>query len=184
MNNDLNQEPESLIKDILGCEQDFKDNFQTQEQKRRDSEITTLLQQYVISYTNKVSMQKGYRLTLLILCASIIGLFAGGFLFIAIYSILRPSKINTQEVISLISVCITFLTSILGLAQIITKYCFPENDEEYITKIVEAIQSNDLQNKLANMNVRENPEKDSEKMNEERKAKCKKRFCAKRFFRI
>ena len=38
------------------------------------------------------------------------------------------------------------------MAQIIVKYCFPEKDEEYITKIVETIQKNDYDNKLANMN--------------------------------
>lgn len=52
---------------------------------------------------------------------------------------------------SLVSVCVTFLVSVLGLVQVITKYCFPENDEEYISKIVGAIQDNDLQHKLANM---------------------------------
>lgn len=61
------------------------------------------------------------------------------------------SVIEISELITLFSLCITFLTSILGLFKIITKFCFPENDEEYITKIVEAIQKNDLENKKENM---------------------------------
>ena len=32
----------------------------------------------------------------------------------------------------------------------ITKYFFPENDEQYITTIVETIQQNDLENKREN----------------------------------
>ena len=33
----------------------------------------------------------------------------------------------------------------------IVKYAFPEDDEKYITEIVKAIQSNDLENKKQNI---------------------------------
>lgn len=152
---DPNQDPEKLLEDYIESDQNFKDNFQTHEQKLRDSEITSLLRQYIGSYADKVKQQRRFRRTLFILCSSIIGAFSIAFLVIAIYSAIRPAAVDVPKVVSLISVCVTFLGSILGLAQIITKYCFPENDEEYITKIVEAIQANDLQNKLANMKVQE-----------------------------
>ena len=51
------------------------------------------------------------------------------------------------NVAKLISVCVTFLTLIVGIMTIITKYVFPENEEEYITRIVEIIQNNDLEHK-------------------------------------
>lgn len=35
--------------------------------------------------------------------------------------------------------------------KIITKYVFPQNEEEYITHIVKSIQDNDLKNKKANI---------------------------------
>ncbi len=60
---------------------------------------------------------------------------------------------SIPEVIQFISVCVTFLGLIVGLLQIITKYVFPENEEEYITRIVELIQNNDLENKKENIKV-------------------------------
>ena len=41
----------------------------------------------------------------------------------------------------------------MELLQTITKYIFPENEEEYITRIVEMIQNNDLENKKENIRV-------------------------------
>lgn len=49
--------------------------------------------------------------------------------------------------VSMITTCVTLLTAVIGLVTIITKYCLPENDEEYITRIVKSIQDNDLKNK-------------------------------------
>lgn len=143
--------PEHLIDEFVFDDSQFADNYQTREQKARDCEITKLLRQYVLSYSEKVKKQKTYRAVLLILCSSIIALFSIAFLALLMYFGFNSSSLNTTGTVGLISVCVTFLTSILGLAQIITKYCFPENDEEYISKIVETIQANDFQNKLANM---------------------------------
>lgn len=42
----------------------------------------------------------------------------------------------------------------LLLLKIITKDVFPVNDEEHITRIVELIQNNDLENKKENIRVR------------------------------
>ena len=54
------------------------------------------------------------------------------------------------DVVSFATACVSFLTLIVGLLHIVTKYVFPENDEEYITRIVEMIQTNDLKNKQEN----------------------------------
>ena len=61
------------------------------------------------------------------------------------------SDISIEDVVQLISLCLTFITLIFGILTIITKYVFPENDEEYITRIVESIQKNDLENKKENI---------------------------------
>lgn len=81
----------------------------------------------------------------------IISIFSLALFIVLVVFGFKISSVKVEDVISLVSVCVTFLASVLGLAKIITKYCFPENDEEYITKIVETIQANDLAHKLANM---------------------------------
>jgi H+/Cl- antiporter ClcA len=61
---------------------------------------------------------------------------------------------SIESVVQLITACVTFLTLIVSILKIITKYVFPANDEEYITRIVEIIQNNDLENKKENIRVR------------------------------
>lgn len=155
--------PKDLIDNFVKSDIDFHDSYQTKEQKNRDTEITKLLRKYVESYSEKVKTQKIGRKVLIILCSSIIFLFSIVFLFLVLYFSLKLTLVNIENIIGLISVCITFLGSILGLFQIITKYCFPEKDEEYITKIVEAIQKNDLENKKENIKL-ENRSKDINKI--------------------
>lgn len=50
-----------------------------------------------------------------------------------------------SNVVALIAANLSLVVSIIELVRIITKYCFPENDEEYIVKIVESVQANDLE---------------------------------------
>ena len=61
----------------------------------------------------------------------------------------------------MIAVCITFLSSVIGILTIITKYVFPEKEEEYITRIVEIIQTNDLENKRENIKAQASAAKKS-----------------------
>ncbi len=144
---------EKLISYYINSDSQFIDSYQTREQKARDCEVTKLLKQYVTAYTNKVEAQKIYRKVLLALFSVIIGIFSLTFCFLLLFFGIIPQSTDLAGVVSLISVCVTFLISILGLAQIMVKYCFPENDEEYITNIVGTIQKNDLSHKLANMNT-------------------------------
>ena len=78
---------------------------------------------------------------------------------------------SIESVVQLITVCVTFLTLIVSILKIITKYVFPANDEEYITRIVEIIQNNDLENKKENIRVRI-----SNSANEENKMKVNNSF--------
>ena len=52
---------------------------------------------------------------------------------------------DMSNVVALIAANLSLVVSIIELVRIITKYCFPENDEEYIVKIVESVQANDLE---------------------------------------
>lgn len=51
-----------------------------------------------------------------------------------------------------------------GILQTITKYVFQEKEEEYITRIVEIIQNNDLENKKENIRAQISQAIDSEKI--------------------
>ena len=68
-------------------------------------------------------------------------------------TIARIGDIKVTDVIALVTALVSFVTSILALTTIITKFCFPEDDEKYITSIVESIQKNDLENKKESMRL-------------------------------
>ena len=129
----------------------FHDSFQTLEQQCRDEEITKLLKQYVSAYKDKIENREKYRRKLFTFCEYTIG----GFIFAIILLIsclgIAGDITSIPGTVSLISAFAGATVSILGLIKIITKYYFPENDEECITKIVESIQHNDLLNKVASI---------------------------------
>ncbi len=127
----------------------YKDPFVTSEQKKRDAKITELLGEYVGSYRGKVRHSTVCRYIILIPCMIIICGFAG---ILAWFSacIVKNDSVSIEGIVAFVTACISFITLIIGLLQIITKYFFPENDEQYITKIVESIQRNDLENKREN----------------------------------
>lgn len=145
----------SLLYSDIDDDSQFKDNFQTREQKNRDREISKLLQKYVATYENKVTTQNKYRHIIFWFFLILTGVLSIIFCGLVIFFGIKIDSIDVPGVVSLISVGITFLTALISLLQIVTKYCFPEKDEEYITKIVESIQSNDLEHKLANIKLRQ-----------------------------
>ncbi len=144
---------DDLIDGYVNSDDSFKDEFQTEQQKRRDGKVTELLEKYVKAYENKTKAQKKYRAILFWGSSGIIALFSIALLVIAIITITRIGDIKVTDVIALITALISFVTSILALTTIITKFCFPEDDEKYITSIVESIQKNDLENKKESMRL-------------------------------
>lgn len=50
---------------------------------------------------------------------------------------------DLNSVIGFVTAFVGFAGLVFGMATIITKFAFPENDEQYITDIVKAIQEND-----------------------------------------
>lgn len=130
----------------------YFDRLQTPEQHERDIQITALLRSYVEAYKKKSTFQSNTRKELFDLCSIIVRAFSALFvmLFLMVGFSSRPE--NLSDTVSFVTACVSFLALIFGLLTIITKYCFPENDEEYITRIMESIQKNDLEHKLANIN--------------------------------
>lgn len=128
----------------------YQDGYSTRQQKLRDKRITELLNLYVDGYRKKVNSNIWYKSLIVIFCICILLAFSVTFL-ILIFRFNNKSGIRSEDLVSLISVCITFLTLIVGVLKIITTYVFPVNEEEYITRIVEAIQKNDLENKKENI---------------------------------
>ena len=128
----------------------YKDPFVTVQQKQRDEKVTKLLSQYVTFYENKVSHSTTCRYLILIPCMVIIVGFAGLLLYLAFRLLNEENAVPVTDLVAFITACISFISLIIGLLTIITKYFFPENDEQYITQIVESIQRNDLENKREN----------------------------------
>ena len=127
----------------------YKDKYVTEQQQLRDKEVTNLLQAYVNSYKEKVAKTQTYQNIILIPCIVIISIFS--ILLIAFsFMITRKSDLNVTDLAAFITACISFISLIIGLLTIITKYFFPENGEQYITQVVELIQKNDLENKREN----------------------------------
>lgn len=156
MENEYNQHEANEIKkvDFSATENDtelttYKDKYVTEQQQLRDKEVTNLLQAYVNSYKEKVAKTQTYQNIILIPCIVIISIFS--ILLIAFsFMITRKSDLNVTDLVAFITACISFISLIIGLLTIITKYFFPENGEQYITQIVELIQKNDLENKREN----------------------------------
>ena len=142
----------------------YIDEYTTRQQRLRDKKITELLEHYVNGYKYKTVSNKWYKGILVSLCALILVAFCVAFLFFICNIDLSKDNSSLGSVVELVSVCVTFLTLIVGILQTITKYVFPEKEEEYITRIVEIIQNNDLENKKENIRAQITQAIDSEKI--------------------
>lgn len=138
-----------------------RDPHQTDQQRHRDVKISELLDEYTSSYKEKRKFREEKRKALFSLCTTIIGGAAIMFGLVLLKMIFAPRGMVVADVVAFVTACGSFLTLVIGLMQIITKYCFPENDEEYITKIVQSIQENDLQHKLANIDYKKKRESEN-----------------------
>lgn len=131
-------------------ELNYTDPYATAEQKKRDSQVTELLTAYVTSYKKKVRHSTICRYVILIPCIAIVVVFAGILVYFSFRIMNTKSTVRISDLATFITACISFISLIIGLLTIVTKYFFPENDEQYITQIVDSIQKNDLENKRVN----------------------------------
>lgn len=132
----------------------YIDEYTTKQQKSRDKKITELLAQYVDAYKYKNKSNRWYKGILFGVCMTILIVFCVTFIILMFKVCTVKNATSLESVVQLVSVCITFLTLIISILKIITKYVFPKKEEEYITRIVEIIQNNDLENKKENIRVR------------------------------
>ena len=107
--------------------------------------ITNILQTFDTSYGDKVLFQGKKRIILFWSLTVAVGLFSLGIIVIAGYTLFAEKQFSIPDVVSLVTVLISLVIAVLELVKIIINYCFPDKDEEYIVKIVESIQHNDLE---------------------------------------
>lgn len=132
----------------------YADSFTTEQQKIRDEQITKLLTTYVKTYEDKSKSNNLLKSVLFWLCFGILIVLTLTFFIVLVFKFdLKASEATLANVVQVISICVTFSASVIGLLRIITRYVFPENEEQYITRIVEIIQKNDLENKKENIKV-------------------------------
>lgn len=142
----------------------YKDPFETSQQKKRDEKVTELLSEYVSGYKKKVKHSTVCRYLILIPCMVIVVGFAILLGVLSARLLNAEAAVPVTDLVAYITACISFIALIIEVLTIITKYFFPENDEQYITKIVESIQKNDLENKKVNAkHQRKAKNRDSEK---------------------
>lgn len=151
------------VKDDQDMMKPYVDEYTTIQQRARDKKITELLAQYVGAYSYKTKSNKWYKGILLGLCATILVAFSIVFVILMFKINGAKQDSSVEHLIELISVCVTFLTLIVSILKIITKYVFPEKEEEYITRIVQIIQENDLENKKENIKAKKFIHNDAEK---------------------
>ena len=133
----------------------YIDIYTTLEQQNRDIKVTELLGLYVEQYKYKNKSNKWYKGILFICSNGILITFTVVFIKL-IFSFdigNAENEIGYGQIAEVISVCITFLTLIVSILKIIAKYGFPENEDAYVTQIVQLIQENDLKNKKENIKV-------------------------------
>lgn len=127
----------------------YFDKYLTAEQKKRDELVTTLLECYVANYREKIKSNDCYKKILFFVNIGIVLIFT--IIMISMISIVKENIITMEYMVAFITACVSYLTLVFGIMTIITKYVFPEKEEEYITEIVKTIQENDLKNKQENM---------------------------------
>ena len=138
---------------ILGNEQHMKlyDVWRTEEQMKRDQDVTRLFKLYVNNYESKSKSNSKYKWWILVSCLVAIALVLGFGGFVGWELITKDQK-NIFDLASLIVAFGGLFATAIGILKIITEYVFPKDEERYITEIVKAIQVNDLENKKVNIN--------------------------------
>lgn len=146
---------EETLKNVKGEVHEAKDAhedpFLTNQQLTRDRSVTQLFEAYIGAYTQKINARAKYQKCLFCSCLGIVLAFSVALAILILTTFPVSSENTLSGITSAVTACVSFVVLIVELLKIITKYCFPDNDEQYITEIVKAIQSNDLENKRLNI---------------------------------
>ena len=128
---------------------DVKD-FLTPQQRSRDERTTILYEEFVAAYSEKRTFLKKSKRT--IRCWAIAWITAiVSLIGYSLVHVLSFTDRNIGDIVILVSAIVPMLSAIIGILVIITKYVFPENEEQHITEIVKLILENDLKNKQENI---------------------------------
>ena len=103
------------IKDDEEISNPYVDEFTTNQQRARDKRITELLRLYVDAYRYKNESNKWYKGILFAVCGGILIAFAVALIVVVVQFNKSQDTTSVETVIQLISVCITFLTLIIGI---------------------------------------------------------------------
>lgn len=144
----------AIVKDEESMKKPYVDSYTTKEQRARDKKVTKLLGLYVYGYKKKIKSNIKYKEKIFDLCWWTLVGFSISFPLLVGVMIWNKKALSISGLCQLISVCVTYITLIIGILTIIVKYVFPENEEKYITDIVKLIQENDLKNKIENIKVK------------------------------
>lgn len=155
------------IKDIRVSADDsfssYQDPYQTEEQLKRDSTITKLLTEYYEAYVRKGKMRMYLQQGIWGLCAVFVMGSIIALLFLTQKVVFHSDELSDLNVIvGFVTAFVSFAGLVFGLMTIITRFAFPENDEQYITDIVKAIQDNDYKTVVEshkNMSKGDSPKK-------------------------
>ena len=136
------------IKDIRVSADDsfssYQDPYQTEEQLKRDSTITKLLTEYYEAYVRKGKMRMYLQQGIWGLCAVFVMGSIIALLFLTQKVVFHSDELSDlNAIVGFVTAFVSFAGLVFGLMTIITRFAFPENDEQYITDIVKAIQDND-----------------------------------------
>lgn len=136
------------IKDIRVSADDsfssYQDPYQTEEQLKRDSTITKLLTEYYEAYVRKGKMRMYLQQGIWGLCAVFVMGSIIALLYLTQKVVFHSDELSDlNAIVGFVTAFVSFAGLVFGLMTIITRFAFPENDEQYITDIVKAIQDND-----------------------------------------
>lgn len=139
-----NTQSGNSVEGSLLSDEQLTDNYFYEHEKARSQSISLILDHYERAYNQKAIFQNRYRVILFWGCSVIVIAFTFAVLYALIFTIYSASTLNLKGLTGTITAMISLVVSILKLVETITKYCFPENDDQYIIKIVDSVQNTDL----------------------------------------
>ena len=126
----------------------------TEEQGKRDEQMTALFSQFVEAHKDKQIFSKESKTKIRSCCIVWVFMLILACIGLSFYIIMYTDRL-VGDVVALIGAIIPLVMAVIGTLNIVIKHVFPENEEQYITDLVKTLSENDLKNKqvnLSNMN--------------------------------